>query len=205
MVVKMKLFSLAIIILLSLTSVSFPQQNSCLMMSKDKPCDLQINGSIYHVETNGVLIVKHSGKSSEVKVSLPKYFYIEQVQYQIHDNKILFIFGITDDDAGSAIIARFDPLNDQLLWSTETNAFNTSPLLISGSNIYVGGIGMVAKLKLSDGKIVWQHRDLYERDTGAYNAFILPKKEGNIIIFKEATHLSREVHVDDTSGKILSK
>ncbi len=70
---------------------------------------------------------------------------------------------------------------------------------------------MVAKLNLIDGKIIWQHKNLYERETQAFNSFILPRKEGNIIIFKEDKVSSakydgiREIHVDDATGKIISK
>lgn len=199
-----KILFVATIISLLIADVAFSSEESCFMMGTDKPCDLQINGNSYHIETKGDMLDKHSGNFSTVKVSLPEYFYIESVDYQIYENKILFTFGITDDDAGSAIIAQFDPTNYRLLWATEINAFNISPLLISANHIYVGGIGMVAKLKLIDGNKVWQHRDLYVSGSGTYNAFKTPKKEGKTIIFQDDSS-DKEVHVDDDSGKILSK
>jgi outer membrane protein assembly factor BamB len=180
-------------------------------MSRDKPCNIKIRGSVYKVATNGILLIKQTGKKdAEVQIVLPDNFYIDAVQYQINNKNILFIFGITDDESGSTIIVLFDPTNNRLLWSTEIYAFNPSPLLVSQGYIYVGGIGMVAKLKLSDGKIIWQHKDLYERETGAFNSFIMPLREGNIIIFKEAKVSDkyngiREVRIDDTTGAIISK
>lgn len=204
MKVNSKLLSLAMIISPLIVSVAFSSEETCFMMGTDKPCDLQINGSSYHIETKGDLLVKHSGRVSTAKINLPEYFYIEGVKYQIYENKILFTFGITDDDAGSAIVAQFDPTNYRLLWATEINAFNISPLLISGNYIYVGGIGMVAKLKLVDGNKVWQHRNLYVSGSGIYNSFKLPKKEGKTIIFQD-DRSDKEVRVDDDTGKILSK
>jgi outer membrane protein assembly factor BamB len=184
--------------------VSYAEEQSCFMMSNDKPCNLQISDSLYHIETNGFLSVKHSEKTSKITIDLPEHFYVEGVKYQVYENKILFTFGITDDDSGSAIIALFDPTHYRLLWATEINAFNVSPLLISRNHIYVGGVGMVSKLKLNDGKKVWQHRDLYVSGSGIYNSFKLPKKEGNAIVFQDESS-DREVHVDDATGKILSK
>jgi len=204
MTVNSKVLSVAMIILLSLVSVSFSSEETCYMMSSDKPCDLEIKDSVYHIETKGNLIVKHSGKASTIKINLPEYFYIERVEYHIFKNNIVFTFGITDDDSGSAIIAQFDPTHYRLLWATEINAFNISPLLISQNYIYVGGIGMVAKLKITDGKKVWQHRDLYVSGSGIYNSFKLPKKEGNTIVFPDESS-DREVRVDDATGKILSR
>jgi hypothetical protein len=202
--VNSKILQVAIIILLSLVGVSFSAEETCFMMSTDKPCDLQINGSSYHIDTKGDLLVEHSRKVTTLKINLPEYFYVEGVKYQIYENKILFTFGITDDDTGSAIIAQFDPINYRILWTTEINTFNISPLLISGNYIYVGGIGMVAKLKLIDGNKVWQHRDLYVSGTGIYNSFKLPKREGKIIIFQD-DRSDKEVHVNDDNGIILSK
>ncbi len=199
-----KILFVATIISLVIANLAFSSEESCSMMGTDKPCDLQINGNSYHIETKGDMLVKHSGKVSPVKIRLPEYFYIESVDYQIYKNKILFTFGITDDDAGSAIIAQFDPTNYRLLWATEINAFNASPLLITENAVYVGGIGMVAKLKLIDGNKVWQHRDLYVSGVGTYNSFKTPKKEGRTIIFQDDSS-DKEVRVDDVTGKILSK
>jgi outer membrane protein assembly factor BamB len=204
MIANSKILSVAMTILMSLVGVALSSEETCFMMSTDKPCDLQINGSSYHIVTKGDLLVKHAGKVSMVKINLPEYFYIEGVKYQINENKILFTFGITDDDGGSAIIAQFDPTNYRILWATEINAFNISPLLISGNYIYVGGIGMVTKLKLIDGNKVWQHRDLYVSGSGIYNSFKLPKKDGKTIIFQD-DRSDKEVYVDDDTGKILSK
>jgi len=199
-------FTLVSTIFLSLTVVSFAQEDLCFGTSGGKVCDVKINNKTYHIriDTNGLMLVGSSENSSEVKVSLPENFYIETVKYRIYENRILFVLSITDDEAGSAIIAQFDPINYRILWSTEINAFNISPLLISRNHIYVAGIGTVAKLNLSDGKKAWQHSGLYERGAGTYNSFILPKKKGNTIIFQDSIS-NREVRVDDSSGKILSK
>ena len=201
-----------ILLLLSLTNISSGQADSCFLMSGGKPCNLRIQGTNYHIGTNGLLLIKRPGKNdSEIRVNLPYNFYIDAVQYQMNDKNILFIFGITDDESGSAIVALLDPTNNRMPWSIDIYAFNPSPLLVSQGYIYVGGIGMVAKLNLSDGKIIWQHKDLYERETQAFSSFIMPLKEGNIIIFKEAKVSSakydgiREIRVDDTTGAIISK
>jgi outer membrane protein assembly factor BamB len=200
---------MALLLLYLLPNASFSQEDACMIMSGEKACDLNIQGSIYHIENSGVLTVKHAGKSSAISFRLPNRFLIDEVRYQIHDKNILFVLGITGDDSASALLAHFDLLQGRILWSTEIHAFNISPLLIAGSHVYIGGIGTVAKLRLSDGKIIWKHTDLYESGTGSYNAFELPRKEGNIVIFKELSASRRkkirEIHVDDTAGRILSK
>lgn len=213
MIKKMKITYSGIILWFALTGVSAGQNNACFLMTPgDAPCHLTINDSDYHISSNGVIVLKIiKQKKSEVKIVLPEDFYIEAVQYQVINKNIMFTFEMTDGESGSTLIAMFDPSNPVLKWSTEIHAFNPSPLLILQDYIYVGGIGMVAKLNLIDGKIIWQHKNLYERETQAFNSFILPRKEGNIIIFKEDKVSSakydgiREIHVDDTTGEIISK
>ncbi|MCW8955249.1 MAG: hypothetical protein OQL09_00070, partial [Gammaproteobacteria bacterium] len=93
----------------------------------------------------------------------------------------------------------------------ELFAFNTSPVLVHNNSIYLGGIGMIAKLDLNDGRIIWRHIGLYEAETQAYNAFEIPMIKNEYVIFREqkvpdASYPGiREIHVLDKTGKIIKK
>jgi len=128
-----------------LTSVCAQAENSnhcSFILNQAETCQFSIVGIDYQIFTDGLLKWKSLDmKDSEVRLVLPEGFYIESAEFELYQNGIFFNFGITDDDAGGAIIAKFDPISAKFVWSTEVNAFNTSPLLISNDSIYVAGIG----------------------------------------------------------------
>lgn len=180
-----------------------------LMNAEMDKCLIQSNTRSYSLNPEGVLIRDKDNK--KIIFTPPENNYIEAIQYKAFDKKIIFTFSISDGDSGSTIISLFDEEQFNYIWHTELSAFNTSPVLIHSDSIYLGGIGMIARLKLSDGTIVWRHTGLYEAKTQAYNAFELPAIKNEYVIFREqkvpdASYPgTREIHVLDKTGKIIKK
>ena len=188
-------------------SLSFPVMAAaadCSASISWENCRIYIQGAWLEISNRGLL--KLGDKSTQL--TLPAGFYIESVKYENSGAGTVMSLEVTDIEGSFTLLALVDMTRRKLRWSAEVG-FNASPVLVTDSALYVGAIGMVAKINLHDGRIVWEHRDLYERDTQAFNSFIRPRKEAKTIVFVEAKvgwyNGVREVSVDDVSGKLLSK
>lgn len=172
-----------------------------------RPCRVYVQGKWLDVTPGGLLTTE----THSAKLTLPEHFYVDEVRYESLGSLAVFVFGITDAEAGSLLVALVDPHAPSIKWSVEIPAFNGSEPLVDGSAVYVAGIGTVAKLSVKDGRILWIHTGLHDRTTQAYNAFVRPRKESGTVVFTESKVGTaryegiREVRVDDSSGKILSK
>ena len=202
------------IILIILPSKNYSQvleKGRCNLIDQDSgPCLLEINGTNFNIYSEGIITYNSSKESAKsIQVILPEIFYIEAVKSYTYNDEIIFILGITDDDAGSTLVALFDPKHSTLKWTFDLGAFNPSPPLVSGGSVYIAGIGTVAKIDDKTGQVIWKHSELYEGDTTAFNSFEKPFKQGDTIIFQEKKTAYenyrgiREIRVDDKSGKIL--
>ena len=133
--------------------------------------------------------------------------------YSEYRGDILFICGTTDGDYGAGFITRLDGRTLKSKWKRTIPAFNVGQGLIEGQHVYLTAIGFIAKLNLESGAYVWRHQKLYRSGThyyqkgGAYNAFELPKVEGQTVVFLEIAvypGTAKAIKVDKITGKILS-
>ena len=207
-----KLFRFVCLILLTSyhsSGMSDTDMYCTIMEAENEKCHIESNTQSYLISAEGTLIRDKDNKT--ITFRLPKKHHIETVQYKPFENKIIFTFSVSDGDSGSILVSVFDEDNYLFEWQTELFAFNTSPVLIHNNAIYLGGIGVIAKLNLYDGSIIWRHTGLYEPETQAYNAFEMPVIKKEFVIFKEQkvsdTGYSgiREIHVLDKTGKIIKK
>jgi len=196
------------------TSALAKDVNKCDPLSWDlnEECLYKINDLDFHISPKGGFkIVSSTGVIAEQKITLPEHFFIESVSHEPIGENFLIILGITDADAGSSVLALFNKKEMEIKWQTEIGAFNISEPLIGKDAIYVGAIGTVAKIDRDTGAIIWRHQWLYESDTGAFNSFIRPVKDGQVVRFIEEKQprakysKPREIVVEDISGDILSK
>jgi hypothetical protein len=171
-------------------------------------CTVTVDGTAAWLDVAGTLSIPNA---EPVQIPLPDQLYIESARAHDKEGTTLLVLEVTDVESSSTVLATLDHKTNKLKWSRELPAFNPSPPLLSKDALYIGAIGLVAKVRLSDGGIVWLHRDLYEQDTQAFNAFQKPRLAGSVVVFPEdkvpaAKHSGlREVRVDDRTGKLLSK
>ena len=184
----------------------------------DDPCfDLNEKNTVctYTIDKQKFIILPN-GKieylSKSIPITLPAGYEIEEVVDGVIVGDTAFIdLAITDSESGSTIIASISLATKKLNWQAEFHAFNASPLLIVDNEIYIGGIGKVAKYNAATGKQVWQIKDLYENNTQAYNAFNKPYISLNNVIFPEykvstASYAGiRSVVVNRKTGVMVSK
>lgn len=190
--------------------INAESEQQCIFMDpENETCSIKSLKNIYSLSATGLL--EKPDESRQIQFKLPENIIIETVQFKPLNNKIVFTFQVTDGDSGSTLVSLYNESNHRFEWQTELFAFNTSPALIYNEAIYLGGIGIIAKLDLNTGKIIWQHIGLYERETQAYNAFVTPKVKDEFIIFREqkvpgaAYRGVRQIKVLDRTGKIISK
>ncbi len=180
-----------------------------LMNPENEKCLIQLKSQSYSITAEGTLTRDKDHKTTVF--SLPANFSIESVQFKAFNNKIIFTFSITDGDTGSIFVTLFNEDEFNFEWKTELFAFNTSPVLIHNNSIYLGGIGVVAKLDLYDGRIIWRHTGLYNAETQAFNSFEIPVIKNEYVIFREqkvqgASYPGvKDIHVLDKTGKIIKK
>ena len=203
----------SLILLPAMAFASALENGRCYLMDFESgPCLLKINGAKFEISINGMVHYLPSGAGTKkIHIVLPEHYYVEAVQGYSFANCIILNLEISDGDAGSTLVAMLNKPNITLNWTFELGAFNPSPPLVTDDSIYIGGIGTIAKLNLKTGHTVWKHTGLYEKDTGAFNSFIKPIKQGEIIIFKDNSVSKsnqgniREIRVIEKSGEIIQK
>jgi len=136
-----------------------------------------------------------------------------ELYYSEYQGDILFICGTTDGDSGAGFITRLDGRTLKPKWKRIIPSFNVGQGLIEEQHVYLTAIGFIGKLNLESGAYVWRHDNLYRsgvyyyRNGGAYNAFELPKIEGQTVVFLEIAvypGIAKAIKVHKMSGKILS-
>jgi hypothetical protein len=177
-------------------------------LGRGQPCAVTIGVTPVTIQDNGLLTLPGNKR---LQLRLPKDFYVQSLNYDHAADAGLLVLDISDNEVAATLIVLVEPTELKIKWSTKIPAFNASPPLISGQAIYLGAIGTVAKLRLSDGRLLWMQKGLYESDTQAFNSFVRPRKEASTVIFTESKVGTakykgiREVRVDDLTGKVLNK
>jgi hypothetical protein len=204
----MVMFRCIIVLLMILKSSVVGATECWFEEGNDVGCSITVQSVTLRIEPTGS--VTAPGKAPQ-KLPLEKDFYIERVTMEPVGPLLLVVAEVTDSDYGAGLVALVDPVKLTLKWSAKFPAFNISPPLITAKAFYIGGIGTIAKYDSVSGRVVWIARGLYERETGAFNAFQRPRMEGCIVRFVEnKTSFAkyrgvREIRVDDASGRIVSK
>jgi len=106
-------------------------------MTEDSgPCLIKFDAKKYKININGMIEYDApKGRKKSIQVNLPKHFYIDAANFYNSNDGIIFIFEITDDDAGSSLITLFNKTQYILNWTVEIGAFNPSPPLSDASSI----------------------------------------------------------------------
>lgn len=190
-------------------AVAEPIDEPCTFLEEGvATCEYDLGGHKITVWASG----KFQYESKTLSIHLPSNFQIEQlVGSAIVGNTTFIVFAITDFDSGSSIIVSVSKDHKKINWQANFHAFNSSPPLVVDNEIYLGGMGLVAKLDAITGKTVWEYTDLYENTTEAFNGFDKPYISANNVIFPEQkTSVTkyeeiRTVTVNRATGKLVSK
>ena len=162
----------------------------------------------YRVKSNG------QGRRSVGKVSsrpfnlrLDKDESLDRVIYYAeYQNDLVLICEVSLGDGGAGFITRLDGRTLRMKWKRWIPGFNVGQGLIEDDFAYVTAHSFVGKVNLKSGAFVWKHGSLF-RDGDTFNAFELPRVDGEAVLFKEETTYNppaKTIKVHKQSGKIMS-
>ena len=163
----------------------------------------------YTIFRSGRGLRKRNGQTRSFNLRVPRSEHLTREIYHVEYRGDLVLIGeLTDELNGYGFIVRLDGRTLRIKWKRSIRGFNVGVGLMDGKYAYVSAIGFVGKVDLNSGGYVWQHRDLYQRDTGAFNSFEVPEVQGKLVIFRELPQHNRKkqavVKVDRTTGKITT-
>jgi hypothetical protein len=169
------------------------------------------SGDDFEIQPNGSgTRGRADGTHQAFDLPLPEHFFIEEVHWSTIDGDLLIVYGTSDGEHGAGRVVRLDKSDLLPVWVAAIPSFNVGEPLCAGTSLFVTSIGWIGKIDLLDGKLLWQHKDLYERASGAFNSFSEPVLQANEIRFAE--NRSRDRHgphyalvVDAESGQLLRR
>lgn len=127
---------------------------------------------------------------------------IEGIAVSRHQDDLLVVFGMYGGEGGDSVwskLCRFSGETGILLWSADIPGFNMGEMLKTGDIAYMTSIGTTAKIDLTTGKYIWQHKGFYGK--GAYNDFRKPLLENGSVVFIDSN--DNRIVIDDFSGAII--
>ena len=156
---------------------------------------------------SAVGILSPTALSKNPKLSLPidKEEFIEQLFVQRHDNDLMLAFQTSDGDSGRGFICRIKWPQNTIQWCQTIPGFNIDATASMGS-IYIGAIGFLGRLDPKDGKYLWSHDGLYEKDP-AFNILCLAKEDATTVLFNATSGIRgadvKQISLDRNTGKII--
>jgi len=109
-------------------------------------------------------------------------------------------------DGSNGGVCKFTANGERQLWCKSVAAFNITVAISASGALYVTGIGMVSRIRKSDGRYLWRVSGLYDKDKG-FNAFRVPIEEGTAVSFynNEGQYgfSTRRIVVNRDSGAIV--
>ncbi|NLI77580.1 MAG: hypothetical protein GX442_14230 [Candidatus Riflebacteria bacterium] len=177
----------------------------------DLPTTFVLGPRTFHLWNMGALVIREEGRPDvQLQLPLPDDFCIDGFRVQLLGENLLFSLNLSTGTDGATRVILVDPSRPAVVWTAFLETFNFRTLRAAAGFLYVGGLGTVAKLRLSDGTFAWKHEDLYDRGSGSFNSFDEARQEGDHVVFICAPQPTKGgnpavIRVDDATGRIVAK
>lgn len=122
---------------------------------------------------------------------------METVRLFSESEYYIFTYRFIGMDADN-IIAVFTKKDLRLLWSKAISNWNVTPVKVYENSLLVCAHAYIARLKLSDGQIIWEQKNLYEKYKA--DSFSDIRVQANKLVF---TSNVGEFHIKPDSGSLL--
>jgi hypothetical protein len=173
-----------------------------------QPCGFSLLGADFDVTTDGTLSRSaREGRRLTIRLPLAKNSRIERVLYGDVEGDLLLVYEVSDGESSTGTVVRLALPGLTIKWRLTVPSFNLSEGTIDRTRLYQAGFGFVAAIDLTRGVFAWQHRDLYDRRTQAFNAFDRPQIAGADVVFQEippqnSARARRTIRVRKDTGRI---
>jgi hypothetical protein len=106
---------------------------------------------------------------------------------------------------GSGMLCRMATKSAFIRWCRPIRGFNIFASLSSDGSIFVGAIGLVARIDAKTGKIIWQQSGLYKRDNTFLTFCAAEEDEGVVsMIGANGGRAGKRITLNRHTGQILS-
>ncbi len=163
---------------------------------------IYIDGKRHTVTSKGEVI----SPQGKCLFSLGNEFPLAQLYFAQRDRDIFLFFTDVDDNGASSFVKRVNIDTGQEKWSTETEGFSFSKPLIRGQFAYIGTIGFIGKLKLTNGHFDWKYSSLGDGEPfGLFREIDFPTSyQVRFIAPHPFSQRADTVVVSDVTGEIIS-
>ena len=127
---------------------------------------------------------------------------IDRVYFLEHENDLLLIYEVTDEDYGWGYIARLDQVKRAPKWTTPIEGINFGPATVEGGYAYLGSSSVLGKVDLRSGKYVWKQTDL-KNNVPSIASYGAPSILGDRVVFRQ-TRGKGLVEVEKATGRLLA-
>ncbi len=178
-------------------SVQLPFPNTPEIVYGDNSYSFQFNANKCSVEVSAGgqgEIECVQGSKSVFCLKLFDGDYIENLTYYAYKEYLLIVYHIASEEHGGGALVLLNPLDGSFVWSTKIPGFNLNAGPIENDAIYITAIGFVGKLDLNQGRFLWYHEGLFQRN-GSFSSFKAPRIQEDTIIFSEENLMKPRVKV----------
>jgi len=175
--------------------------------------EFEAGGFSYHIAANGNGRRTKGNKTRRFNLRFDGPDFMEGLRFAVYEGDLLFACELNDGEAAGGLVVRLEQPSMRALWRQPVPTFNLGEPLREGHNLYLTGLGFVARLDLRTGEYVWQH-DALTKDVdaprggvslGDFNSFETPELAGETVLFRERPVYNRRrtLVVNKKTGEII--
>ena len=159
----------------------------------------------YLLTAKGVLSSKNDTLKPKLKLPIAKGSWIEHLFVLKYNDDLMLAFETNDGDEGNGHICRIKSPLAGVEWCQSVAGFNVYAAA-SADTIYLGAIGFVSRINPENGKLIWHHADLYNKDN-TFNIVCPAHETESAITFNATTGIKgvevKQITLDRQTGKIM--
>ena len=170
--------------------------------------EFELHGSAFHVRQNGNGRRTKGKRVRGFNLRLEGGDAVARLFYTEFEGDLLLLLHLDTAGGGAGFDTRLEQPSMRGLWRQRIPASDVGTPLRDGPQLYVTGVGLVAKLDLRTGAYAWLHNSFEVAGGGeppALNAFDQPELKGDEVLFRERPVYNprRTVVLDRKTGEII--
>ena len=169
----------------------------------------QFEDCSYKIKPNGVVTKYFRNKPDSIvfKLDVYKGFSITDAEVCQFKNFLIISFTEYDSESAGSTIEKFNLADLKKGWTFSGLGFNLSALTLHNDYVYLSSFGSIGKVNLYSGEIAFQFRDLYDRETDAFNSFSGIQFKNDTVVFLSQnwkTNRINKIIINDNTNKLIT-